>query len=256
MQRIDPVTPIVQIDNLSFSYEQNSILTDVNLTIHNLDSICIVGPNGGGKTTLIKCILGLLTPDQGTVTVFGGSPEQAHLRMGYVPQYASFDPYFPISVMEVVCMGRLGGSISGKYSTRDKELATAALEKVDLLKYAAHSFAALSGGQRQRVLIARALATGCDLLILDEPTANIDHTAETRFFDLLSGFNEKMTILMVTHDVGFASTFFKRIACVNNKVVIHPTSELTGELIQNMYGGDLQMIRHDHRCGEGGHSHD
>ena len=153
-------------------------------------------------------------------------------------------------------MGRLGGSISGKYSTRDKELATAALEKVDLLKYAAHSFAALSGGQRQRVLIARALATGCDLLILDEPTANIDHTAETRFFDLLSGFNEKMTILMVTHDVGFASTFFKRIACVNNKVVIHPTSELTGELIQNMYGGDLQMIRHDHRCGEGGHSHD
>ena len=92
--------PIVQIDNLSFSYEQNSVLTDVNLTIHNLDSICIVGPNGGGKTTLIKCILGLLTPNQGKVTVFGGSPEQAHLRMGYVPQYASFDPFFPISVKD------------------------------------------------------------------------------------------------------------------------------------------------------------
>jgi len=158
--------------------------------------------------------------------------------------------------MEVVCMGRLGGSLTGKYPTQDKEQALAALDKVDLAKYAARSFTALSGGQPQRVLIARALATGCDLLILDEPTANIDHTAETRFFDLLSDLNEKMTILMVTHDVGFASTFFKRIACVNNKVVIHPTSELTGELIQNMYGGDPQMIRHDHRCCEVGHSHD
>jgi len=255
-QKNDSAIPVVQIKDLSFSFDRSTILSDVNLTIHNLDSICIVGPNGGGKTTLIKCILGLLTPDCGTVTVFGGTPEQAHLRMGYVPQYASFDPFFPISVMEVVCMGRLGGSFSGKYSVQDKKLALTALEKVDLAQYATHSFTALSGGQRQRVLIARALATGCDLLILDEPTANIDHTAETRFFDLLSSLNETMTILMVTHEVGFASTFFKRIACVNNKVVIHPTSELTGELIQNMYGGDLQMIRHDHRCCEGGHSHD
>ncbi|RUM47005.1 MAG: ABC transporter [Desulfocapsa sp.] len=256
MHNDDPAVPVIQIEDLSFSYDQSSILSDVNLIIHELDSICVVGPNGGGKTTLIKCILGLLVPDKGTVRVFGLTPEQARLRMGYVPQYASFDPFFPISVMEVVCMGRLGGSFTGKYSTHDKEQALAALEKVDLAKYATRSFTALSGGQRQRVLIARALATGCDLLILDEPTANIDHTAETRFFDLLSDLNEKMTILMVTHEVGFASTFFKRVACVNNKVVIHPTSELTGELIQNMYGGDLQMIRHDHRCCEGGHSHD
>ena len=256
MAHDDSAVPVIQIEDLSFSYDQSSILSDVNLIIHELDSICVVGPNGGGKTTLIKCILGLLTPDKGTVRVFGKTPEQARLRMGYVPQYASFDPFFPISVMEVVCMGRLGGSFTGKYSAEDKDYALAALEKVDLAKYAAQSFTALSGGQRQRVLIARALATGCDLLILDEPTANIDHTAETRFFDLLSDLNERMTILMVTHEVGFASTFFKRIACVNNKVVIHPTSELTGELIQNMYGGDLQMIRHDHRCCEGGHSHD
>lgn len=256
MQKTDTLIPDVQIKNLSFGYEQHRVLTDVNLDIYRRDSICIVGPNGGGKTTLIKCILGLLTPDQGAVAVFGKSPEQARLRMGYVPQYATFDPYFPISVMEVVCMGRLGNSLGGKYSSVDKSLAQEALTQVDLEGYAKRSFSKLSGGQRQRVLIARALASGGDLLILDEPTANIDHTAETHFFDLLGSLNEKMTILMVTHEVGFASTFFKRIACVNNHVIIHPTSELTGELIQNMYGGDLQMIRHDHRCCEGNHSHE
>ncbi len=256
MQKIDTMIPDVQIENLSFSYGQNRVLTDVDLDIHHLDSICIVGPNGGGKTTLIKCILGLLTPEPGPVTVFGKSPEQARLRMGYVPQYATFDPYFPISVMEVACMGGLGNSHGGRYSSGDKAQAVAALEQVDLVGYTKCSFSALSGGQRQRVLIARALASGGDLLILDEPTANIDHTAETHFFDLLGSLNEKMTILMVTHEVGFASTFFKRIACVNNQVIIHPTSELTGELIQNMYGGDLQMIRHDHRCCEGRHGHE
>ncbi len=255
MQSNESSIPIVAIQDLSFSYEQNLVLTDVNLDIYPLDSICIVGPNGGGKTTLIKMILGLLTPDKGEVRVFGGTPRQARLRMGYVPQYASFDPFFPISVKEVVRMGRLGTSFSGRYSASDKEIAMAALEKVDLGQYAEKPFSALSGGQRQRVLIARALATGGDIIILDEPTANIDHTAETKFFDLLTDLNKKMTILMVTHEVGFASTFFKRIACVNNKVVIHPTSALTGELIQNMYGGDLQMIRHDHRCCDGNHSH-
>ena len=255
MQHTEPSIPIVAIKDLNFSYEQTLVLSDVNLDIYPLDSICIVGPNGGGKTTLIKLILGLLTPDNGSVKVFGGTPKQARLRMGYVPQYASFDPFFPISVKEVVCMGRLGKSFSGRYSASDKEIAMGALEKVDLKQYAEKPFSALSGGQRQRVLIARALATGGDLMILDEPTANIDHSAETKFFDLLTELNKKMTILMVTHEVGFASTFFKRIACVNNKVIIHPTSELTGELIQNMYGGDLQMIRHDHRCCDGTHSH-
>lgn len=256
MEAISATGPVVRIENLYFSYDEIPILSDVNLTIHHLDSICIVGPNGGGKTTLIKCILGLLSPSRGSITVFDTTPEHAHLRMGYVPQYANFDPSFPVSVMEVVCMGRLGSSVSGRYSAKDKAMAVAALEKVDLSAYASHSFTALSGGQRQRVLIARALATECDLLILDEPTANIDHTAESRFFDLLTELNKKMTILMVTHEVGFASTFFERIACVNNTVVIHPTSELTGELIQNMYGGDLQMIRHDHRCCEGEHRYD
>jgi zinc transport system ATP-binding protein len=153
-------------------------------------------------------------------------------------------------------MGRLGGSYTGWYTKMDKEVAMAALAKTGLTDLAGRPFASISGGQRQRTLIARALASGGEILILDEPTANIDRESEVRFFDLLGELNRDMTILMVTHEVGFASSFFKRIACVNRQVVIHPTSELTGRLIQDMYGGDLKMIRHDHRCSEEGHSHD
>ncbi len=246
----------IRIRDLSFAYEQIQVLCNVHLDIWPADSICIVGPNGGGKTTLIKLILGLLSPDQGTIRIFDLKPEEARLRIGYVPQYANYDPHFPISVRDVVLMGRLGGSLRGKYSSTDRELALAALEKTGLADLAGRSFASISGGQRQRTLIARALASGGEILILDEPTANIDHESEVRFFDLLQELNQHMTILMVTHEVGFAARFFKRIACVNRQVIIHPTSELTGRLIQDMYGGDLQMIRHDHRCSEEGHRHD
>ncbi len=246
----------IRIRDLSFAYEQIQVLCNVHLDIWPADSICIVGPNGGGKTTLIKLILGLLSPDQGTIRIFDLKPEEARLRIGYVPQYANYDPHFPISVRDVVLMGRLGGSLRGKYSRTDRELAHTALETTGLADLAGRSFASISGGQRQRTLIARALASGGEILILDEPTANIDHESEVRFFDLLQELNQHMTILMVTHEVGFAARFFKRIACVNRQVIIHPTSELTGRLIQDMYGGDLQMIRHDHRCSEEGHRHD
>ena len=246
----------IQVKDLSFTYDEIPVLSDVQFDIYALDSVCIVGPNGGGKTTLIQLILGLLTPDQGTVLIYGGKPEDERRRFGYVPQYAHYDARFPISVREVVSMGRLGNSMSGHYTAIDRKKALAALEAVNLVDLAGRPFASLSGGQRQRVLIARALASGGDILILDEPTANIDRESEQHFFDLLATLNQHMAILMVTHEVGFASTFFKRIVCVNNQVYIHPTSELTGDLIRNMYGGDLRMIRHDHCCSAEGHEHD
>jgi len=246
----------IEIRNLSFAYDDIQILCNVRLDIWRGDSICIVGPNGGGKTTLIKLILGLLHPDRGTIRVFGQSPAEARQRIGYVPQYANYDPQFPISVLDVVMMGRLSGTLRHRYSPQDRDQARAALGQTGLADLAARPFASISGGQRQRTLIARALASGGDILILDEPTANIDHESELQFLDLLKTLNERMTILMVTHEVGFASSFFQRIACVNRQVVVHPTSQLTGKLIQEMYGGDLQMIRHDHRCSEEGHRHD
>jgi len=249
-------TTAIQIQDLSFAYDETPVLTDVDFAIDALDSVCIVGPNGGGKTTLIKLMLGLLEPDTGTVRVYGGKPARQRRRIGYVPQYAHYDARFPISVQEVVAMGRLGNSLTGRYTRADREAVLDALDAVNLADLVERSFASLSGGQRQRILIARALASGGDILILDEPTANIDSASEQQFFELLGNLNTHMTILMVTHEVGFASTFFKRIICVNNQVYIHPTSELTGELIQNMYGGNLQMIRHDHRCSDKGHDHD
>ncbi len=245
----------IDIQGLSFRYDDRQILKDVNLTVRPYDSICVVGPNGGGKTTLIKLIIGLLSPDAGTIKIFGKRPDEAHQLIGYVPQFAQYDRQFPITVQEVVCMGRMGKSFTGRYSKKDKEKTLEALGEVGLADLVDRSFSALSGGQRQRVLIARALASGGEILILDEPTANIDRESETHLFDLLRELNKRMTIVMVTHDVGFASSFFTRIACVNREVIIHPTSELTGKLIRDMYGGDLQMIRHDHSCSTKGHQH-
>ncbi len=248
----DSKEPVIKIHDLTFSFNQVPILEDVTLSIKSNDSLCIVGPNGGGKTTLLKLILGLLKPDRGDIRVFGMTPENARLKVGYVPQYAHYDPQFPITVLDVVLLGRLGSHFGGPYSKKDKEEAMAALSKMKLNGIASKLFPSISGGQRQRTLIARALACNAELLILDEPTANIDARTEANLFEMLQELNRQMTILMVTHDVGFASKFFKSIACVNRHVIIHPTSELTGNLIQDMYGGDIHMIRHDYHHGKEG----
>jgi zinc transport system ATP-binding protein len=243
----------IRIKGLDFAYNGTFILEGVNLDIMARDSLCIVGPNGGGKTTLLKLILGLLKPNRGEIEVLGLPPEKSRLRIGYVPQYARYDPQFPVTVLDVVLMGRLNRIFCGPYAKKDKEAALAALAEMDLADLAGRLFAEISGGQRQRVLIARALAAEGELLILDEPTANIDAASEEHLFELLTKLNERLTVMLVTHDVGFASNFFKSIVCVNRQVVLHPTSELTGELIRNMYGGDIRMIRHDHRCSPEGH---
>jgi zinc transport system ATP-binding protein len=245
----------IHIRELSYSYDDIPVLTNVHLDIFPGDSAIIIGPNGGGKTTLIKLILGLEHPDKGEIRIYGNEPEQERVRIGYVPQYARYDPKFPISVLDVVCMGRLGNSLSGRYTGHDKEVALASLAEVNLAALKDRPFSALSGGQRQRVLIARALAAEGDILILDEPTASLDQQSEEQLFTLLAELNKNMIILMVTHEIGVSPSFFQRVICVNNQVHIHPTSKLTGELLRDMYGSDLRMIRHDHRCGPGGHEH-
>jgi len=239
---------VISINNVTFSYDGGMpILENVNLTILDRDSVCIVGPNGGGKTTLLKLILGLLKPTKGEIRVFGKKPEEARLQIGYVPQYAHYDPLFPVTVFDVVLMGRLGTRFGGPYSKEDKEAALDALKLMNLVDLKERLFAAISGGQRQRVLIARALACEAELLLLDEPTANIDVQVETNLFEILQELNTRMAILMVTHDIGFISKFFRSVACINRRVVIHPTSNLTGEMIQDIYGGEICMIRHDHQ---------
>jgi len=245
---------VIEIANLQFSYNDRIILRDVNLKINQLASTCIVGPNGGGKSTLIKLILGLLQPNIGTVRLLGDIPTKTRSQVGYVPQYAKYDPLFPINALDVVLMGGLGCR-PGRYTSLDYDAAYAALADLGLEPYAHASFAELSGGQQQRVLIARALVSAVKLLIMDEPTANIDAQVENNFMELLQNLNKRMAVILVTHDLGFTSRFFKSVVCVNNWVHIHPTSEITGEIIQDMYGADFQMVRHDHRCAAEGHIH-
>lgn len=247
-------TPVVSIENLEFAYNGRIALTGVNLEIHERDFVSIIGPNGGGKSTLLKLILGLLRPRRGRVRVFGQPPEKARPRVGYLPQHAHHDPQFPTTVREVVMMGRLGRRHSlGPFGKADKQRANEALVEVGLGDLAGRSFSDISGGQRQRVLIARALAAEPDLLLLDEPTSHIDVAAVNEFYDLMERLNDKATIITVSHDIGFVSRRVKSVVCVNREVVIHPTSDLDGEKVRDLYGTDIRLVRHDHRCAEKGH---
>jgi len=245
---------VITLEHVNFSYNSDQVLEDVNLTIYDREMIGIVGPNGGGKTTLLRLILGLLKPDRGRVLVFGVAPCQASHRLGYVPQHMQFDPHFPVSVLDVVLMGLAKRAGFGPFSKQLIQSAEEALSTVDLIALKNKGFSGLSGGQRQRVLIARALATAPDLLLFDEPTANVDSSAGKKLYEILGRLNRKMTILVVSHDIGFVHHHITSVVCVNHHVQIHPTSELDGHNIADLYGNDMALIRHDHRCSPEGHS--
>ncbi|MCP4633814.1 MAG: ABC transporter ATP-binding protein [candidate division Zixibacteria bacterium] len=242
---------IIAINNLTFSYNGFNVLEDVNFSIIENDFVTILGPNGGGKTTLLKLMLGLLKPDRGKIEVFGAAPDKARSNVGYMPQSFQFDAKFPIRVIDIVLMGRIvKNSQIGPYKDEDKAIAMKALEEVELSHVKNASFSSLSGGQKQRVLIARALAIEPKLLLLDEPTANIDPNVRNELHDLLVKLNEKITIITVTHDVGFVASHVNKVICVNRNVHIHPTSEVTSELISNVYGNDINIVKHDHRVSD------
>jgi zinc transport system ATP-binding protein len=238
--------PIIEIAGLSFAYGRTTVLSDVHLTIRRGDFVCIVGPNGGGKTTLLRLILGLLTPASGTLRVFGCPPATARQRVGYMPQHAQLDLQFPLRAMDVVLMGRLRGRRFGPFGRRDRDIATDALREVGLEGYARRPFAALSGGQRQRVLIARALACDPDLLLLDEPTANLDPMVQDDMNDLLHALNRRLTIALVSHDVGFVTRYVRSVVCVNRTVETHTAEAVTGDSIRALYGHDVHIVHHEH----------
>jgi len=248
--------PDIEINNLTFSYDTVPVLEDVNLKVKHGEFATIVGPNGGGKTTLLRLLLGILKPVQGKIAVLGSTPEKARLRVGYMPQHADLDPQFPVTVMDVVLLGRLGRRFGGRYTKEDRQLALKALEEVQLESMVRTAFSTLSGGQKQRALIARALCCNPEMLLLDEPTANIDPEVEENLLTILQELNQRMTILLVSHDMGFVSRVVKSVICVNRRVLIHPTSRVDGTLIKDVYGDDYCMVRHDHRCSEKGHFHD
>ena len=239
------MSPIIRIQDVSFSYDGIPVLENVSLDIERGEFLGLVGPNGGGKSTLLKVILGLLTPDQGRVSVCERPPAAARAAMGYVPQFAGFPRDFPITVEETVLLGRLGKTrVIGGYLPADRLVARRAMEETDVLAFRTRPIGALSGGQQQRVLIARALATEPEILLLDEPTANIDLRAETDIFEFLKRLNARMTIIVVSHDIGFISEYVTNVACLNRTLICHATSGITGEMIEQLYGRPVRMIRH------------
>ncbi len=239
------------MENLSFAYEAVPVVQDANFTINAGEFACIVGPNGGGKTTLLKLLLGLIQPGKGSVRLFGQPPSVSRNRVGYLPQHAKLDPRFPASVLDVALMGRVGrGRLIGPYSSEDRRLACDALREVDMLDCGRQSFGELSGGQRQRVLIARALASRPELLLFDEPTAHLDVRIQDELYELLAKLNHRITVVVVSHDIGFVTRHVRKVICVNRTAHVHDTAELTGELIGELYGPDVRIVRHDHCCEE------
>jgi zinc transport system ATP-binding protein len=240
---------MIDLHNLSFSYPNSpSVLENINLSIEQGEFLGIVGPNGGGKTTLLKLILGLLKPTQGTILIKGLSPIKGRERIGYVPQFANFSRDYPISVMQAILLGRLGKTkrFFG-YSKTDYQIAERVMQETYLTDLKHRSLNTLSGGQLQRVLIARALACEPEILILDEPTANIDMRVEEDIFDLLKILNQRLSILVVSHDIGFISGYVKKVACLNKTLICHSTEELTPNLIQNLYSNQtIHAIQHLH----------
>ncbi len=240
--------PAIDVRDVSFAYGTAPVLENVSFQVGPNELICIVGPNGGGKTTLVRLLLGLLKPSRGEIRVLGRPPEHARLRVGYMPQHVGHDPQFPVTAMDIVLMGRLGrGGIRktlGWYNRADRRAAFDALDMVDMTAGARQTYSTLSGGQRQRVLIARALCGGPELLLLDEPTANVDALGESRLMDILKRLSGQMCVVTVSHDLGLVSNLVQRVICVNRRVVIHPTSHITGQIFQDLYGAKQRVVEH------------
>jgi zinc transport system ATP-binding protein len=228
--------PIIDIQHLHFSYNGQSVLQDVNLAVAPGDFIAVIGPNGGGKTTLLKLMLGLLSAETGRIRIFGKPPRNVSYRIGYVPQDVQINKNFPVSVLDVVLMGKLKpGRGWSHYAREDRLEAMQALAKMEMDLFCTRRIGELSAGQKQRVFVARALVTDPELLFLDEPTASIDTKGQAELYELLKDLNRQMTIMVVSHDLMVISAYVKSVACVNRRLYYHGHAELTAEMVAMMY---------------------
>jgi len=243
---------IIEIKNLTFSYDKQIILENINLTVEQKDFLAIIGPNGGGKSTLIKAILGINHIKKGTIKIFGENPSLNLEKLGYVPQNTNINTNFPIKVIEVVMMGHIRNKdeeLKSKnflnkyfkigYNEFEKSCALSALKQVGMEKFANYKIGTLSGGQRQRVMIARALCSHPSILLLDEPTASIDVSGQKQIYDLLKELNKTITVIVVSHDISVILSYASKVAHINKTITYHDISLKQNQIYAN---------KNDHFC--------
>lgn len=236
----------IHINNLSVYYGDIPAITGIDLNICEGEYLGIIGPNGGGKSTLLKAMLGLVPAASGEIRIYGKSPDKSRGQVGYVPQTANMDKRFPITLYEVVLTGRMKQGISPlfQYDRKDKHFVSEILERVGIENLADRRISELSGGEFQKMLIARALTINPKLLLLDEPTASVDAGSRKQIFSLLEELNKTMTIVLVTHDLLAISAQVHRLACLNRDLVYHGEPELTEGVVNNLYGCPVDLIAH------------
>ncbi|HYB69830.1 MAG TPA: metal ABC transporter ATP-binding protein [Candidatus Bathyarchaeia archaeon] len=245
--------PFVELEDVDFAYGPVPVLEHINLTVEPGDFLGIIGPNGSGKTTLLRIMLGLLPPTRGTVRLFGHPPASFRQwgRLGYVPQKATLDPSLPVTVHEVVATGLLPSlGLFGRIRSAERARIGEVLGQVGMAAHATARIGELSPGQQQRVLIARALVSKPDLLILDEPTGGVDPEAQTSFYALLHHLHREreLTLVLVSHDIGVVAREVTKLACLNRRLIFHgrPGDFLSDAALTALYGPAVRVVSHDH----------
>jgi zinc transport system ATP-binding protein len=238
---------ILNIQNVSLILGGQTILESINLDLKERCFLGIIGPNGGGKTMLLRLILGLIQPTNGVIAVLGEQPGKTAGRVSYVPQFAVFSRDFPITVFDVALQGRLTHKKLGRgYTSKDRDIAHNSLALVEIADLAGKHIRELSGGQLQRLLVARALASEPELLLMDEPTASLDPKVGTNLYALLNNLSTKMSIILVSHDIGVISSYVKTVACLNKTMHYHDSCEIPENTLAEVYGCPVELIAHGH----------
>ena len=245
--------PFVELEGVGVAYGEVRVLDGINLTVEPGDFLGIIGPNGSGKTTLLRVMLGLLEPQAGSVRLFGQPPAtfREWRRLGYVPQRAALDPSLPVTVSEVVATGLVASlGLFHRIGRRERVRVKDALARVAMEAHGRTRIGALSTGQQQRVLIARALVSDPELIILDEPTGGVDPEAQTSFYAMLHHLNREreVTLILVSHDIGVVAKEVTKLACLNRRLIFHgrPGDFLSDAALTALYGPAVRIVSHDH----------